>query len=126
MPREHNDKTMAKYEATVQSIEEEIKAAKLTFEEELLKIETKINQNSYEDDGEEEDEEDDEEEISKRTRSVIVKQPHKRVRNESENGLSHHDKDAQHQPEPKKVKEEKVERERRNSGSSNSPTSDEK
>ena len=41
---------------TVQSIEEEIKAAKITFEEELLKIETKINQNSYEDDGEEEDE----------------------------------------------------------------------
>ena len=86
----------------------------------------KTFQNSYEDDGEEEDEEDDEEEISKRTRSVIVKQPHKRVRNESKNGLSHHDKDAQHQPEPKKVKEEKVERERRNSGSSNSPTSDEK
>ena len=37
MPREHNDKTMAKYEATVQSIEEEIKEAKRTFEAELLK-----------------------------------------------------------------------------------------
>ena len=123
MPREHNEKTMAKYEATIQSIEDEIKEAKSNFEEDLLKIENRIKANQYDDGGDEEDEnesEGDDEELNK-PRSVIVRhQPHKRIRNESEeNGGSI----EREQPEPKKVKEE---RERRNSGSSNSQTSDEK
>ena len=43
--QEHNDKTMAKFEATIASIEEEIKVAKASFEEDLLKIESKMSQN---------------------------------------------------------------------------------
>ena len=43
--QEHNDKTMAKFEASIASIEEEIKIAKSSFEEDLLKIESKMSQN---------------------------------------------------------------------------------
>ena len=43
--QEHNDKTLAKYDASIKSIEEEIKTAKASFEDDLLKIESKMSQN---------------------------------------------------------------------------------
>ena len=43
--QEHNDKTTAKHEASLAAIEEEIKTAKASFEEDLLKIESKMSQN---------------------------------------------------------------------------------
>ena len=43
--QEHNDKTTAKHEASLAAIEEEIKTAKANFEEDLLKIESKMSQN---------------------------------------------------------------------------------
>ena len=32
MPKEHNDQTMAKYEATINAVEDEIRLAKIAFE----------------------------------------------------------------------------------------------
>merc|ERR1712008_665550 len=45
LPKEHNDKTIAKHEASLAAIGEEIKTAKANFEEDLLKIESKMSQN---------------------------------------------------------------------------------
>ena len=42
MPKEHNEKTLKQFEASVKTIEEEIKVAKINFEDELLKIESKL------------------------------------------------------------------------------------
>ena len=42
MPKEHNEKTLKQFETSANNIEEEIKVAKATFEEDLLKIETKL------------------------------------------------------------------------------------
>ena len=90
LPKEHNDKTMAKYEASIAIIEEEIKLAKANFEEDLLKIESKLNQNPeslmHADDLHEDDFDDDfdNDETENKPRSVItVAQPHKRPREDS-------------------------------------------
>lgn len=87
MPKEHNDSTLVKFNASLVTIEEEIRLAKAAFEEDLLKIETKLKNNDY---GEEDidDEEDDDEDAFK-PKSVIVKQPHKRIRDE--NGKTKHE-----------------------------------
>ena len=89
LPKEHNDKTMAKYEASIVVIEEEIKLAKANFEEDLLKIESKMNQNPeslmHADDLHEDEYDDfDNDETENKPRSVItVAQPHKRHREDS-------------------------------------------
>ena len=82
MPKEHNDFTIKKYESSIALIEEEIKLAKATFEDDLLKIETKLNH--FDD----EEEEFDEEKAELKPRSVIVKQPHKRLRNNEAETIS--------------------------------------
>lgn len=74
MPKEHNELTKTKFEASVASIEEEIRIAKSAFEEDLIKIETRIN-NTGGDEFEDDDEEDDEFEAETKPKSVIVKQP---------------------------------------------------
>merc|ERR1712018_383525 len=53
MGKEHNEKTLKQFETSANNIEEEIKGAKATFEEDLLKIETKL-QNPTRDEFEEE------------------------------------------------------------------------
>jgi hypothetical protein len=76
MPKEHNDKTTVAYDATVVAIEAEIAIAKSIFEEDLLKIEAKINNpDEFVDPLEEEDEE---EEEANKPKSIIIAQPHKR------------------------------------------------
>jgi len=89
LPKEHNDKTLAKYDASIKSIEEEIKTAKASFEEDLLKIESKMSQNPErlmrdEDLIHEEDDIDDNDETENKPRSVItVAKAPKRPREES-------------------------------------------
>merc|ERR1711971_747834 len=88
LPKEHNDKTMAKFEATITSIEEEIKVAKASLEEDLLKIERKMSQNPEslmrDEDLIHEDDFDDNDETENKPRSVItVAQPLKRPRQDS-------------------------------------------
>merc|ERR1719270_1928732 len=100
LPKEHNDKTMAKFEASIASIEEEIKIAKSSFEEDLLKIESKMSQNPEslmrDEDLLHEDDFDDNDETENKPRSVItVAKPPKRERQDS------HRKE-QDKPEPDK------------------------
>jgi len=100
LPKEHNDKTMAKYEASIAAIEEEIKVAKASFEEDLVKIESKVSQNPEslmrDEDVIQEDDYDDNDETENKPRSVItVAQPLKRPRQDS------HRKE-QEKPEPDK------------------------
>merc|ERR1712109_13532 len=100
LPKEHNDKTRAKFEASIASIEEEIKIAKSSFEEDLLKIESKMSQNPEslmrDEDLLHEDDFDDNDETENKPRSVItVAKPPKRERQDS------HRKD-QDKPEPDK------------------------
>ena len=82
MPKEHNDKTMSKYEATISLIEEEIKTAKSLFEDELLKIENKLNADYFDENLDFDEEELDENEIENKPKSVIVKQGQKRANSE--------------------------------------------
>ena len=42
MPKEHNEKTMKQYETSTETIEAEINVARSTFEDDLLKIEAKL------------------------------------------------------------------------------------
>ena len=63
---------MAKYEASLAATEEEIKTAKASFEEDLLKIESKVSQNPdslMRDEDHEDDEEN--EETENKPRSVL-------------------------------------------------------
>ena len=67
---------MAKYEASLAAIEEEIKTAKTNFEEDLLKIESKVSQNPdslMRDDSHHEDDYDDNDETENKPRSSVVK-----------------------------------------------------
>ncbi len=137
MPREHNDKTMAKYEASVAAIEEEIGLAKAAFEQDLLKIESKMTLNATGDDGfVDEDEIHDDQDISEteantKPKSVIVAQPHKRVREKSKDlepeKIKVTVKNSPAAPEAKRIKTEKSDKSRKsrkNSSSSNDSSSD--
>merc|ERR1712008_414016 len=87
LPKEHNDKTMAKHEASLAAIEEEIKTAKANFEEDLLKIESKMSQNPdslmRDEDLIHEDDEENEETENKPRSVITVAQPTKRPRQDS-------------------------------------------
>merc|ERR1711971_1269187 len=79
LPKEHNDKTTAKHEASLAAIEEEIKTAKASFEEDLLKIESKMSQNPdslmRDEDLIHEDDEENEETENKPRSVITVAQP---------------------------------------------------
>jgi len=72
MPKEHNEKTMKQYETSTETIEAEINVARSTFEDELLKIEAKL-QNPSREDIDAVYEEDDDEEDENKPKSVIVR-----------------------------------------------------
>lgn len=138
MPKEHNEVTKSKFEATVASIEDEIRTAKAAFEEDLIKIETRLNNpdaggDDFFDDDEDEDEYEDENEA--KPRSVIVKQPAlKRQRdNSGEAAKARKDhgsikvtiKNTLEPSAPKRIKEEPREAPSRKRKKSSSSTSDE-
>ena len=92
MPKEHNDKTMAKYEKSLALIEEELKTAKTLFEEDLLKIENKLNVNNPQFGEDEVEDYEEDFEAENKFKSVIVKQDTKTC--ESANRRSSESADA--------------------------------